>query len=103
MIFSLPPLAAEQIFHISSFPVFNTYINSTIVLVLFLIIGSILRKKNAEIPDKIQNFAEGILEVVLGYMDQVTHKRKKSLKFLARASYECTSRPLLSIKKNRRP
>ena len=79
---AIPPLAAEQIFNIGSFPVFNTYINSTIVLVLFLILGLVLRKRAAEIPDKVQNFAESILELILGFMDQVTRDRRKSLQFL---------------------
>ncbi|OGE79334.1 MAG: hypothetical protein A2751_05090 [Candidatus Doudnabacteria bacterium RIFCSPHIGHO2_01_FULL_46_14] len=79
---AIPPLAAEPIFNIGSFPVFNTFINSSIVLVLFMIVGVVLRKKTAEIPDKIQNFAESILEVILGYMDQVTRDRRKSLLFL---------------------
>ncbi len=78
----IPPLAAEQIFSIGSFPVFNTYINSTIVLVLFLIVGLALRKRAAEIPDKIQNFAESVLDVILDYMDRVTRDRRKSLQFL---------------------
>src|SRR3989344_6603795 len=79
---AIPPLAAEQIFSIGSFPVYNTYINSTIVLVLFLILGLVLRKRAAEIQDKVQNFAESILEVILGFMDQVTRDRRKSLRFL---------------------
>ncbi len=82
MIFSIPPLAAETIFNIGSLPITNTYINSAIVLVLFLVLGLIMRKRSAQIPDKIQNFAESILEVCLKYVDQVTHDRKKSLKFL---------------------
>ncbi len=79
---AIPPLAAETIFHISGFPVTNTYINSTIVLVLFLALGLILRRRAKEIPDKIQNFAEGLLEFCLKYVDQVTKDRRKSLKFL---------------------
>lgn len=82
MIYALPPLAAEQIFHIGSFPIFNTFINSSLVLVSFLALGLVLRRKSAEIPDKIQNFAESILETVLVYMDQVTHDRRKSIRFL---------------------
>lgn len=82
MIFAVPPLAAETIFYLGNFPVTNAYINSTIVVVLFLGLGFILRKRSLEIPDKIQNFAESILEVCLGYIDQVTHDRKKTLRFL---------------------
>lgn len=80
--FALPPLAAETIFQIGGLPVTNTYINSTIVLVLFLILGLVLRKKSAEIPGKVQNFMEAVLETVLDYIDRVTHDRRKSLKFL---------------------
>jgi F-type H+-transporting ATPase subunit a len=79
---TIPPLAAETIFKIGSFPITNTYINSTIVLVLFLILGLLMRKKSAEIPGKLQNFMESIFEVCLKYVDQVTHDRKKSLRFL---------------------
>lgn len=79
---AIPPLAAETIFEIGSFPVTNTYINSIIVLVLFVILGLVLRSKSKEIPGKVQNFAESIMEVCLKYVDRVTHDRRKSLKFL---------------------
>ncbi len=82
MIFALPPLVAEPIFYLGSFPVTNAYINSCIAVVFFVIIGFILRKKTSMIPGSLQNFAEGVLEFILGYMDSVTHDRKKSMKFL---------------------
>jgi len=82
MVFAIPPLAAETIFSIGSFPVTNSYINSTIVMVLFVMLGLWLRKKNREEPDRVQNFAESVLDTSLSYMDQVTHDRKKSVKFL---------------------
>lgn len=80
--FAIPPLAAETIFNVNGLPITNTFINSSIVLVLFLVLGLVLRKKSQEIPDKVQNFAESILEICFKYMDQVTHDRKKSVKFL---------------------
>ena len=79
---AIPPLAAETIFHIGRFPVFNTYINSSIVLVLFLVLGLVLRKKSKEVPGRLQNFVESIIEVILDYMDRVTKDRRRSLKFL---------------------
>lgn len=82
MIYALPPIVAEPIFHIGSFPVTNAYINSTIAVVFFLIAGFFLRHKTSLVPSKLQNFAEGVLEFMLGYMDSVTHDRKKSMKFL---------------------
>src|ERR1700733_7320843 len=82
MIFALPPLVAEPILHIGSFPVTNTYINSSLAVVAFFIVGLILRKKTALIPRGIQNVAEGTLEFILGYIDGVTKDRQKSLRFL---------------------
>ena len=81
MLYALPPLVAEPIFYIQSFPVTNAYINSTIAVVLFLIAGFLLRKKTAMIPRGFQNFSEAVIEFMLSYIDQVTHDRKKSLKF----------------------
>jgi len=78
----LPPLAAEAIFHIGNFPVTNTYINSTLSLVLFLIVAFFIKRSVKDVPRGIQNFAELIIETLLGYFDQVTGSRKKSLKFL---------------------
>lgn len=82
MIFAIPPIFPEAIFHIGSFPVTNTYINSSIAVIFFVIVGLILRNKTALIPGRVQNAAEGALEAVLYYVDQVTHDRKRSMKFL---------------------
>jgi F-type H+-transporting ATPase subunit a len=85
---ALPPLAAEQLFTVAHFPVFNTYINSTIVMVGFIVFAFILRRAMQQYyllqtaPKGILNFFESILETLLGYFDQVTHDRKKSIKFL---------------------
>ncbi|MDP3740874.1 MAG: F0F1 ATP synthase subunit A [bacterium] len=79
---AIPPLAAETIFQINGFPITNAFINAAIVLVFFLALGLILRNRSKEIPDRFQNFAESLLENAMKYMDQVTHDRKKSLKFL---------------------
>lgn len=78
----LPPLAPEIIFHIGSFPVTNTYINSTIALLFFFAVGLIVRKKDALVPDKVQNFVESILEFILGYIDRITGDRDLSIKYL---------------------
>src|SRR3990167_3288285 len=82
MIFTIPPLAAETIFSIGSLPITNTYINSTIVLALFLVVGLAMRRRSTEIPDKVQNFAESVFELCFKYIDQVTKDRRKSIKFL---------------------
>ncbi|MBI4049423.1 MAG: F0F1 ATP synthase subunit A [Candidatus Doudnabacteria bacterium] len=73
---------AEPIFHIGSFPVTNSYINSLLAVLFFLVVGFILRKKTSMVPQGMQNFAESVLEFMLRYVDQVTRDRKKSLRFL---------------------
>ena len=82
MIFALPPIVAESIFHIGNFAVTNTYVNSSLAVVFFFIVGLILKNKTSLIPSCIQNAAEAILEFILSYVDGVTHDRQKSLKFL---------------------
>jgi F-type H+-transporting ATPase subunit a len=84
----LPPLAAEKIFHIGSFGVTNSLINSTVTVILFALFAFFLNRamkkgytKNL-IPTGIVNFFESILEVIISYIDGVTKDRKKSLKFL---------------------
>jgi F-type H+-transporting ATPase subunit a len=79
---ALPPLPAETIFTIGSFPVTNSYINSSLAVLFFLVMGLLLRKKNDMMPKGLQNAAEWVIEFVLGYVDQVTKDRNKSLKFL---------------------
>jgi F-type H+-transporting ATPase subunit a len=78
---ALPPLAAETIFNIGSFPVTNTYINSTLAVVFFLVIGFLIKRNVRSVPRGLQNFVETIMETLLGYFDQITGDRKKSLKF----------------------
>src|SRR3989344_8190576 len=78
----LPPPAAETIFHIFSFPVTNTLINSTVAVLIFFAIGLILKNKTALVPGRLQNFSESVFELVLDYVDRVSGSRQRSLKFL---------------------
>ena len=82
MLINLPPLAAEPIFNIGSFSVTNTYINSSIAVVFFAVVGFLMRSRLKNVPRGLQNFAESIVELFLKYIDQVTGDRKRSLKFM---------------------
>jgi F-type H+-transporting ATPase subunit a len=82
MIYALPPLAAEPIFNIGTFSVTNTYINSVLTVVLFVIAAFIIKRSVKDVPKGIQNLVEMVIETLLGYFDQVTGDRKKSMKFL---------------------
>jgi F-type H+-transporting ATPase subunit a len=88
---SLPPLAAEPLFHIGSFAITNAYVNSTLGVVAFAIFAFFLNRAMSKqqradnkmsAPKGIVNFFESVLEFVLGYIDNVTKDRKKTIKFL---------------------
>ncbi len=84
---SLPPLAAEPIFHIGAFPITNAYINSTLGVLAFAVFAFFLNKSAKKYyaqgaPRGIVNFFESLLEFVLGYIDGVTKDRRKTIKFL---------------------
>ena len=78
----IPPLAPETLFHIGSLPITNTIINTWIAAIIFLILGILISRRVSIRPGKLQNFSEYILELIIGYFDQVTGNRKKTLKFL---------------------
>lgn len=78
----IPTLAPETIFQIGSLPVTNTMVNTWVAMAIFLIIGLLLRNNVKMRPGKLQNFFEHILELVMGYFDQVTGDRAKTLRFL---------------------
>jgi len=60
----------------------NAYVNSTIALVLFVLVAFLIRRKIADVPGRLQNFVEILFETLLGYFDQVTNDRKMSKRFL---------------------
>lgn len=78
----LPTLAAETIAHLGQFPVTNTIINTWLAMAILLVFGLILRRKVSLRPGSLQNGVEFILELLIGYFDQVTGSRKNSLRFL---------------------
>jgi F-type H+-transporting ATPase subunit a len=78
----IPTLAPETIFHIANFPVTNTMLNTWIAIIIFLIVGILISRKVSMRPGKLQNFFEYILEILMGYFDQVTGDRKKTLRFM---------------------
>ncbi len=86
MIAALPPLAAEPIFYIGQFPITNTYINSTLTMIGFVIfaflISRALKKYQSKAPGGILNFFERVLELLYQYFDTVTQSRKKTIAFL---------------------
>lgn len=78
----IPPLAPETLFHIGNIPITNTIINTWLAGLIFLVIGVIISRRVSLRPGKVQNFAEFFLESIMGYFDQVTGSRQKTLRYL---------------------
>src|SRR3989338_1117450 len=78
----IPTLAPEAVFHIGNIAVTNTVINAWIAIIIFFVIGILIRRTTHLRPGKLQNASEYVLESVMGYFDQVTGDRKKTIKFL---------------------
>ncbi|HQF57285.1 MAG TPA: F0F1 ATP synthase subunit A [Candidatus Magasanikbacteria bacterium] len=78
----IPTLAPETLFHIGNISITNTMINAWIAIIIFLILGILIKRKIALRPGKLQNWCEYFLDLILGYFDQVTGDRKKTIKFL---------------------
>ncbi len=74
-------LYAEPLFHIGSFPVTNSILNSWIVVLLIIIISLAVKFKLKEIPGRIQSVFEMVIEWFLGVFDTITGSRKRSLQF----------------------
>lgn len=78
----IPTLAPEAVFHIGSINITNTMINAWMAIVIFLVLGILIKRSVKLKPGKLQNSAEYFLEIMLGYFDQVTGDRKKTIRFL---------------------
>lgn len=83
---ALPPFAAEPIFTISQLPITNSYINSTLTMVGFVVfaifISLALKRSKNSAPTGLLNFFESLLETLYQYFDTVTQSRKKTIQFL---------------------
>lgn len=71
-------LFAEPIFHYQGLTVTNALITSWFAVAIIIVISLILRYKLREIPSKVQNFFEVIVEGALSLCDQVTNDRALS-------------------------
>lgn len=76
-----PTLFAEPIFHIGNFTITNSLLNSWVVVFILIIFSIAIRKNTKEVPGKLQNIVEMIIEGAFSVMDNVTGDRKKTLKF----------------------
>ncbi len=73
-------LFAEPIFHIGSFTITNSLINSWVAIFLLAIFAFVIRRKIREIPRGFQNLVEMVVEAALKMADTVTGSREKTEK-----------------------
>jgi len=71
---------AEPVFHIGTFQITNSLLNSWLAVLVILFLLVILRLKLKQIPGKVQHIFEILLEGALSLCDQVTNDRKLTLK-----------------------
>ena len=78
----IPTLAPDVLFHIGGFAITNTMVNVWIAILIFLGLGIYIKRNVKLRPGKFQAACEYYLEALMGYFDQVTGDRKKTLRFL---------------------
>lgn len=84
---AIPPLAAEGIFQIQNFTVTNSLLNSTTVMVGFVIFAFLINRavkkySSNTAPKGLLNFFESLIETLCKYFDTVTGSRAKTISFL---------------------
>lgn len=73
-------LFAEPIFHIGNFHITNALLTSWVVVIIIIVFSFFLRRGLSEVPSKLQNIFEIVVEGGLNLCDQVTNNRALSIK-----------------------
>src|SRR3989344_4071268 len=73
-------LFAEPVFHLGNFTVTNALLTSWVAVAIIIILSLALRSRLREVPNKLQNLFEIIVEGALDLCDQVTNSRTLSIK-----------------------
>jgi F-type H+-transporting ATPase subunit a len=75
-------LFAEPVVRIGSMNITNSLINATVLMIGLVIFSYVFKSSIKLVPGKLQAAVEGFLEMAMGYIDQVTGNRTKSIAFL---------------------
>jgi len=76
------PIAAEKLTELYGLPVTNSLVNGWVAVLLFAALALALKAKPKLAPRGLQNAVEALLEFLLDFIDQVTHDRARSRRFL---------------------
>ncbi len=74
-------IKAEELFHIGTFSVTNSFLLSLITLVILLFVAALVYKKIALVPGKLQSMFELLIEQLLNIMDSVFGNRRASERY----------------------
>lgn len=74
-------IKAEELFHIGTFSVTNSFLLSVITLVVLLIVAVLVRRKVSLVPGKLQSVFELLMEQLLAVMDSVFGNRHTSERY----------------------
>lgn len=78
-------LFAEPIAHFGHFTLTNALFSGFVVVAIIMILAFVLRSKLKEVPGKLQNIFEMIIDAALGMFDQVTNDRTLTLRIFPMA------------------
>ncbi len=73
-------LFAEPIIHLKNFTITNALLTSWVVVGILVVLSLVLRSRLRQVPGKLQNLFEIIIEGALDLCDQVTNNRAISIK-----------------------
>lgn len=79
---TIPPAAAEPIFHLGTFPITNAMVNAWIAVVFFVGLAFILRRQKTGVPKGIHNVAEAVVEFMMNEVKKVTGDEARARMFL---------------------
>lgn len=79
---TLPPAAAESLFHFGPLAVTNALINGWIAVAFFVLVAVVLRRRWVAVPKGVQNIAESIVEFMLTEVKKVTGDDVRARQFL---------------------
>ncbi|MBP6911676.1 MAG: F0F1 ATP synthase subunit A [Candidatus Pacebacteria bacterium] len=73
-------LFAEPLLYVHGFPITNSLVTSWVAVLIIVLFAFVLKRNLKEIPEKLQNVFEVIVEGALDLADQVTNNRALTLK-----------------------
>lgn len=75
-------LAPEPLFHLGSLPITNTLVVAWFLILVFIILMIILRRKKLSlVPKGLQNLLESVMEALLNLIQSVAGSRELAIKF----------------------